>query len=144
MASFSNVHWFSVKIKVSDWVERNFFSLRVFGGNLLAHDVDSSMTMDRHVQEWKWIGSIYLLTWGLLWASACSLEACGSILGFLLLQSLFFNKVAKLRPATLLKKRLWHRRFLVNFAKFLRTPSLQNIFGRLLLKITAASTWRFL
>ena len=27
-----------------------------------------------------------------------------------------------LRPATLLKKRLWHKCFLVNFAKFLRTP----------------------
>ena len=26
-----------------------------------------------------------------------------------------------LRPATLFKKRLWHRCFLVNFAKFLRT-----------------------
>ena len=39
-----------------------------------------------------------------------------------LCQSLFFNKVAGLRPATLLKKRLWHRCFTVNFAKFLRTP----------------------
>ena len=29
-----------------------------------------------------------------------------------LYQSLFFNKVAALRPATLLKKRLWHRCFL--------------------------------
>ena len=29
-----------------------------------------------------------------------------------------------LRPATLLKKRLWHRCFPVNFAKFLRTPFL--------------------
>ena len=37
-----------------------------------------------------------------------------------------------LRPATLLKKRLWHRCFLVNFAKFLRTLFLQNISGRLL------------
>ena len=37
-------------------------------------------------------------------------------------QSLFFNKVAGLRPATLLKKRHWHRCFPVNFAKFLRTP----------------------
>ena len=37
-------------------------------------------------------------------------------------QSLFFNKVAGLRPATLLKKRLWHWCFPVNFAKFLRTP----------------------
>ena len=38
-----------------------------------------------------------------------------------LCQSLFFNKVAGLRPATLLKKRLWHRCFPVKFAKFLRT-----------------------
>ena len=38
-----------------------------------------------------------------------------------------------LRPATLLKKRPWHRCFPVNFVKFLRTPFLQNIFGRLLL-----------
>ena len=30
-------------------------------------------------------------------------------------QSLFFNKVAGLRPATLLKKRLCHRRFPMNF-----------------------------
>ena len=33
-----------------------------------------------------------------------------------------FNKVAGLRPATLLKKGLWHRSFPVNFVKFLRTP----------------------
>ena len=39
-----------------------------------------------------------------------------------LCQSLFFNKVAGL-PATLLKKRLWHRCFPVNFAKFLREIS---------------------
>ena len=49
-ANFSNVHWFSVKIKVSNWVERNFFSLTVFGGNLLADDVHSSVAMDRHIQ----------------------------------------------------------------------------------------------
>ena len=48
-------------------------------------------------------------------------------------QSLFFNKVAGLRPATLLKKRLWRRCFPVNFAKFLKTPFLQNTSGRLLL-----------
>ena len=33
-----------------------------------------------------------------------------------------FNKVANLKPATLLKKRLWHRPFHVNFVKYLRTP----------------------
>ena len=37
-------------------------------------------------------------------------------------QSFLFNEVAGLRLATLLKKRLWHRRFPVNFAKFPRTP----------------------
>ena len=35
--------------------------------------------------------------------------------------------------AALLKKRLWHRCFPVNFVKFLRTPFLQNTSGRLLL-----------
>ena len=39
-----------------------------------------------------------------------------------LCQSLFFNKVAGLRPATLLKKRLRHRCFLVHLAESLRTP----------------------
>ena len=42
---------------------------------------------------------------------------------------LFFKKVAGIRPATLLKKRLWHRCFPVNFAKFLRTPFSQNTSG---------------
>ena len=37
-------------------------------------------------------------------------------------QSLIFNKVAGLRPAILLKKRLRPRCFPVNFAKFLKTP----------------------
>ena len=49
-------------------------------------------------------------------------------------QSLFLNKVAGLRPATLSKKRLWHRCFPVNFVKFPRTPFLQNTSGWLLLK----------
>ena len=39
----------------------------------------------------------------------------------------------QLRPATLLKRKIWHRCFPVNFVKFLRTPILQNISGRLLL-----------
>ena len=38
-----------------------------------------------------------------------------------LCHSFFFHKVANLRPATLLKMRLWHRCVTVNFAKFLRT-----------------------
>ena len=46
-------------------------------------------------------------------------------------QTVFFNKVLGLRPATLFKKKLWHRCFPVNFAKFLRAPFLQNTSGRL-------------
>ena len=46
-----------------------------------------------------------------------------------LCQILFFNKVVGLRPAILLKKRLWHRYFPENLAKFLRTPFLQNTSG---------------
>ena len=54
-----------------------------------------------------------------------------------LCQSFFLNKVAGLRPATLLKKRLWYRCFPVYFAKFLRAPFLiehlcwllQNVFN---------------
>ena len=42
--------------------------------------------------------------------------------GKYLCKSLLFNKVAGLRPAILLKKRLWHRWFPVNFAKVPRTP----------------------
>ena len=50
-----------------------------------------------------------------------------------LCQSLFCNKVAGLKPVTLLKKKLWHRCIPLNFAKFLRTSFLQNISERLLL-----------
>ena len=41
--------------------------------------------------------------------------------------------VADLRPATLLKKRRWHRCFPMNFAKFLRTPFLTEHLWWLLL-----------
>ena len=48
-----------------------------------------------------------------------------------LCQSLFFNKVADLR--LLLKKKLWHRCFPVNFGKSLRTPFLTEHLWWLLL-----------
>ena len=47
--------------------------------------------------------------------------------------SLFFNKVAGLRPATLLKKRSITVAFSVNFAKSLRGPFLQKTSKQLLL-----------
>ena len=45
-----------------------------------------------------------------------------------LCQSLFFNKVAALRPATLLKDRLWRRCFPVNFSKFLTLVEDKRLF----------------
>ena len=45
-----------------------------------------------------------------------------------------------MRPATLLKKRLWHRCFPVNFAKFLRTPFFIEHLWWLLLVVTRSST----
>ena len=50
------------------------------------------------------------------------LEISPKFTGKHLCQSLFLNKVAGLRPATLLKKRLLHKCFPVNSAKFLITP----------------------
>ena len=47
-------------------------------------------------------------------------------------------------PAILLKKRLWHRCFPVNFANFLRTPFLQNTSGWLLLKLNYCLNCLFL
>ena len=85
-----------------------------------------------------------ILIFGAFWRIRSSHQRCSMKKGVLrnfakftgkyLCQSLFFNKVAGLRPATLLKNRLWHRCFPVNFAKFLRTPFLQNNSGRLLLE----------
>ena len=49
-----------------------------------------------------------------------------------LCQSLFFNKVTRLRPATLLKKGLWHRCFPMNFCKI----SKNNFFTEHLWTIT--------
>ena len=64
----------------------------------------------------------------------CSLKKCvlrnfANFTGKHLCQSLFLNKVVGLRSAILLKKRIWHRCFPVNFAKFLRTPFLKNTSG---------------
>ena len=56
-----------------------------------------------------------------------------------LCQSLFFNKVASLRPAILLKKGLWPRCFPVSFVKFLRTPFFIEHLRWLLLKVSATS-----
>ena len=62
-----------------------------------------------------------------------ALRNFAKFIGKHLCQSLFLNKVVGLRSATLLKRRPWHRCFPLNFAKFLRTPFLQNTSRWLLL-----------
>ena len=62
------------------------------------------------------------------------LKTFAKFTGKYLFQSFFFNKVAGLRTATLLKKSLRHRCFPVNFAKFLRTPFFTEHLLWLLLK----------
>ena len=67
------------------------------------------------------------------WAVFCKKGALRSFTKFTgkhLWQILYLNKVAGLRSATLLKTRLWHRCFPVNFANILRTRFLtvQNCF----------------
>ena len=62
-----------------------------------------------------------------------ALEKVTKLTGKHLCQSLFFNNVTGLRPATLFKKRLWLRWFPAKFAKFLRAPFWQSTSGWLLL-----------
>ena len=50
-----------------------------------------------------------------VFCKTCILRNFAKFTGKHLRQSLFFNKVAGLRSATLFKKRLWHRCFPVNF-----------------------------
>ena len=52
-----------------------------------------------------------------------------------------FNKVTGLRCANLFKKRVWHRCFPVNFAKFLRTPFFMEYLWWLLLLIVIVDRW---
>ena len=62
------------------------------------------------------------------------------ITGKHLCQSFLFRKFASSRPANLLKKGLSCRCLPVSFAKFLRTPFLQNTSGQLLLNIRTKIT----
>ena len=54
---------------------------------------------------------------------------------FIEILQLFFNKVVGLRPATLLKKRLQHRCYPVNFAKFPRLVEFSMLYYTKLLKV---------
>ena len=69
----------------------------------------------------------------------CFLRIFAKFKGKHMWQSFFFNKVAGL---TLFKKRLWHRCFPVNFAKFLRTPLENNLGGCFWMIILIHTFWK--
>ena len=83
----------------------------------------------KYLKTLKWSGIYKSLVFNAI-RSSCAEVFCknGALRNFAkltgkhLCQSLFFNKVADLTPATLLKRRLWHRCFPVSFVKFLGTP----------------------
>ena len=64
------------------------------------------------------------------------------MVSLLKLTSKFTGKHLRLRRATLLKTRLWHRYFPVNFTKFLRTCFLQNTSRRLLLNVEISEKFK--
>ena len=73
------------------------------------------------------------------------LKNFAKFIGKYLCQSPFFNKVASLRPTTLLKKRLWHWCFPVSFVKLLRTPFfMEHLWWLLLLLVTNAPKQKYL
>ena len=67
-----------------------------------------------------------------LWKICCK-KVLQKFTGKHLCRNHFLNKVIDLQGAPLLKKRLWHRCFPVNFVKFVRKPILKSICERLLL-----------
>ena len=89
---------------------------------------------NRKIETVKWESSR-----GVLWKKVF-LEI-SKFTGKHLCQNVIFNKVAGLRPAIkFIKNDTLAQVFPVNFAKFLRTPFLQNTSGRLLLTIHTTYT----
>ena len=83
------------------------------------------------ITSWLLLSKI-LISKDLAGPQHCRLQQSLSINNKILIMSQ--KTEAAIRAATLLKKRLWHRCFPVNFAKLLKTPFLQNTSGQLLLK----------
>ena len=96
-------------------VHHSHYSLNVISKMMWCHN----MVLEKHC-----LNIIYFLQKQLLEViyKKSVLKNFAKLTGKHLFQNLFFNKVAGLRPATLLKKRLWNRCFPINFAKFLGSP----------------------
>ena len=109
---------------------------------IICNDVEAPSTLVCRVAEVHWLGNCQNIPSSSMCRSSrpevfCKrsvLRIFAKFTGKRQCQTLFLNKVADLRLATLFKMRLWHRCFPVNSAKFLRAPFFQNISGRVRLK----------
>ena len=110
-----------------------------------SHLIFNANQMTGFFMKWntglKWDNDIFFLKVNWI-RSSCAEVFCNKVVlrnftkftGKHLCQSLFFNKVAGLRLATLLKERLWYSCFPVSFVKFLRTLFLTEHLWWLLIK----------
>ena len=102
-----------------------------------------------HCVKYEILSVIYSLIW--IGRGSCSevfcikgvLEKFAKFSGKHLCQSLFLNKIAGLRPATLLKKKLWHRCFPVKFAKFPRKPFHRTPLGDCFWQVRFQDFWAY-
>ena len=80
--------------------------------------------------NYLWVFLLNLQKNELINISKICIDSVATPIPVMLLNSFFDDVQSRMRkrPATLLKKRLWHTCFLVNFAKFLRTPFLTEHF----------------
>ena len=78
-------------------------------------------TIKKWKEKWNWL------------QSEAFVQRCSVKKVFLEISQNSQENTSGLGPATLLKKRLWHRCFPVNFVKFLRTPFFTEHLGWLLL-----------
>ena len=119
------------------WFFIYFFSFKYLFKNFVSVRITQALRISSHRLAFTALTPTYVPDFSLFFCAQAVtrgvrkdvLRNFAKFTGKQLCQSLFFNKVPGLRPATLLKKRRWHMCFPVNFAKFLRTPFLKNASG---------------
>ena len=121
------IFFFGRKLRLKDALDKiKSSNLPQVNAWLIASDKDGTILS----KEKESLGKCWNILW--LYRSSrlyviCKKGVLGNFAKFTgkhLCQSLSFNKVAGLRLQTLLKEKLWHRCFPVNFAKFSRTSFL--------------------
>ena len=140
-------------LPLTGYIFETSYSTSATRANKIYHGPIKSMDQSKLLNPWVGIGTLTysqenIWTWVYLLQVFCKesvLRTFAKFTGKHRCQSLFLNKVAGLKPATLLKKRPWHRCFPVNFAKVLRTPFLiEHLRWLLLLFIMIVKVWSYI